>query len=123
MGLSSAGIGSGLDVTTIVSQLMAAEQQPLTTLSTKQTAYQAQLTAYGTVSSGLSTFRDALKTLSNTKLQAVTATPGDATVLTATGGTGAVPGDYSIEVTQLAQAQKLVGTGQANSNAILGTAR
>ena len=121
MGLSSAGIGSGLDVTSIVSQLMASEQQPLTTLATKQTAYQAQLTAYGTVSSGLSTFRDALNALSSTKLQAVTATPGDATVLTATGGTGAVPGDYSIEVTQLAQTQKLVATGQTSNSATIGT--
>lgn len=121
MGLSSAGIGSGLDVTGIVQQLMAAEQKPLTTLTTKQTAYQSKLTAYGTVSSGLSTFQTTLKKLSDPlKLQAVTTTPADATVLTAKGGTGAVPGGYAVEVTQLATAQKLATAGQASLQTVVG---
>ena len=53
MGLSSAGIGSGLDVASIVQQLMASEQKPLTALTTKQSTFQSKLTAYGTISSGL----------------------------------------------------------------------
>ncbi len=120
--LSSLGVGSGLDATSIVSQLMAAERQPLTALTTKQSSYQSKLTAYGTVSSGLSQFRDALATLSSSqKLQSVTTTPADATLLSATGGTGAVPGEYSVEIKQLAQAHRLASTGQASATAAIGS--
>lgn len=122
MGLSSAGIGSGLDVTSIVSQLMAVEQKPLTALTTKQSDYQAKLTAFGTIQSGISTFQSTLKKLSDAKnLQAVTATPADASVLGASGGAGAVPGSYAIEVSQLAQAQKLATAGQASAQTAIGT--
>ncbi len=122
MGLSSAGIGSGLDVNGIVSSLMAVEQKPLTALTTKQTDYKAKLTAFGSIQSGIAAFQTTLKKLSDAKnLQAVTSTPADATVLGASGGTGAVPGDYSIEVTQLAQSQKLASAGQLNAQAVIGT--
>ena len=45
--MSSPGIGSGLDVKSIVSQLMTVEQQPLARLSQKEASYQTKLTAYG----------------------------------------------------------------------------
>ena len=120
--ISSAGIGSGLDVTALVSSLMAAEQAPLTALTKKQSSYNAQLSAYGTVKSALSTFQSTMQSLSATsKLLAVTATAGDSAVLTASGGAGAVPGTYAIEVTQLAQAQKLVAAGQASDQTAIGS--
>jgi flagellar hook-associated protein 2 len=122
MGLSSAGIGSGLDVTTIVNQLMTAEQAPLNALTAKQTENQSKLTAYGTILSGLSGLQSTLKKLSDVQqLQAVTTTSADNTIVSATGGAGAVPGDYAIEVTQVAQAQKLATSGQANMQAVIGT--
>lgn len=122
MGLSSAGIGSGLDVTGMVSQLMAAEQAPLNAINTKQNTYSAQLSAYGTVKSALANLQGTLKNLNDAgKMQAVTATPSDASVLSASGGAGAVPGTYVIEVTQLAQAQKLVTTGQASDTTAIGS--
>ncbi len=120
--LVSAGIGSGLDVSAIVTQLMKASQGPMNALTTKQTAYQAQLSAYGTVSSGFSQFRTALAALTDpAKLATVTAKPTDDTVLSATGGVGAVPGSYSVVVSQLAQAQTLVSPGQLNASAVVGS--
>lgn len=122
MGLSSAGIGSGLDVTGIVSSLMAVEQKPLTALTTKQTDYKAKLSAFGSIQSGLASFQSTLKKLSDAKnLQTIKATPADASVLGTSGGAGAVPGDYSIEVTKLAQSQKLASAGQLNAQAVVGT--
>lgn len=122
MGLSSAGIGSGLDVTSIVSSLMAVEQKPLTALTTKQSDYKAKLTAFGSIQSGIAAFQTTLKKLSDAKnLQTIKATPADATVLGTSGGAGAVPGDYSIEVSQLAQSQKLASAGQLNAQAVVGT--
>ena len=120
--LVSAGIGSGLDVSAIVTQLMKASQGPMNALTTKQSAYQAQLSAYGTVSSGFSQFRTALAALTDpAKLATVTAKPTDDTVLSATGGVGAVPGNYSVEVSKLAQAQTLVSPGQLNASAVVGS--
>ncbi|PRD68460.1 flagellar hook protein FliD [Malikia spinosa] len=122
MGLSSAGIGSGLDVTNIVSQLMSIEQRPLTALTTKQSDYRAKLSAFGSIQSGISSFQSTLKKLSDPKnLQTIKATVADTAVLGTSGGAGAVPGDYSIEVTKLAQSQKLASAGQLNAQAVVGT--
>ncbi len=119
--LSSAGVGSGLDVTTLVSTLMSAEQAPLKALATQQSSYNARLSAYGTVKNALSSFQNTVKSLSDTsKLQAVTTMLLDSSVVSASGGAGAVPGTYSIEVTQLAQAQKLVAAGQASDKTAIG---
>lgn len=121
MGLSSAGIGSGLDVNGIVTSLMALEKKPLDALTTKQTDYKAKLSAFGSIQSGIASFQTSLKKLSDPKnLQTVKATAADATVLDASGGAGAVPGNYSIEVTQLAQSQKLASAGQLNAQAVVG---
>lgn len=122
MGLSSAGIGSGLDVTGIVSQLMSIEQRPLTALTTKQSDYKAKLSAFGSIQSGIASFQSTLKKLSDPKnLQTIKATVADTNVLGTSGGAGAVPGDYSIEVTKLAQSQKLASAGQLNAQAVVGT--
>ena len=56
--ISSAGIGSGLDVNSIVTQLMAIEQQPLTALQTKATTIQTTVSEYGKIKSAVSTLRD-----------------------------------------------------------------
>ena len=44
--LASPGIGSGLDVTSIVGQLMAIERRPLNALDGKEARQQAQLSAF-----------------------------------------------------------------------------
>ena len=122
MGLSSAGIGSGLDVTGIIQQLITAEKKPLDSLNSKKTDYQAKLTAFGTIKNNLSQFQTSLQNLSDvTKIQAVTATASDANVLSASGSASANPGNYNVEIQQLAQAQKLATTGQANLNTIIGS--
>jgi len=121
VGLSSAGIGSNLPVDSIISQLMAVEQQPLTALDNKVASYQAKLSAIGTVKSALSTFQTAVHGLSDlTKFLSVKATVGDTTVASATVSTGATVGNYSLEVSKLAQAQKLASAGQASASAAIG---
>ena len=63
MALSSPGLGSGLDVSGLVSQLMALERRPLTALSTKEAKYQAQLSAYGSLKGALSSFQGTVAAL------------------------------------------------------------
>lgn len=122
MGISSPGIGSNLDVNGIVSKLMAVESQPLTTLATKEASYQAQLSGFGSLSGALSAFQTAITTLSTpTTFQSVSASVGDTSILTATANSQAISGSYSVNVTQLAQAQTIMTAGQASSTTAIGT--
>ncbi len=121
MTISSPGIGSNLDVNGIVSQLIAVDSRPLTTLARQEASFQSKLSAIGSVAGSLSTFQNALHGLSDiTKFQGVRVTAADATIASVSGSSAAVPGSYALEVTQLAQAQKLTTTGQASSGAVIG---
>jgi flagellar hook-associated protein 2 len=121
VGLSSAGIGSGLDVDSLVSKLMSAEATPLNNYDTKTAAYQAKLTAYGKVSTAVGTFQAALTTLNSAAtFSALNTSSGSKDILTGTASAGAVPGKYRINVTQLAQAQSLNTGGKASTSAMIG---
>ncbi|MGB2832681.1 MAG: flagellar filament capping protein FliD [Methylotenera sp.] len=122
MPISSAGIGSGLDVNSIVSGLMAVERQPLAAVTKQKTGYESKISAYGTMKSALSTFQTAISALSNpTKFNAQTVTSGDAKVFTATANGKATNGDYGVTVNQLAKAQKLTMAGVPNTTDVIGT--
>lgn len=122
MPISSAGIGSGLDVNSIVTSLMNVERQPLTTVAKQKTDYQSQVSAYGTMKSALSTFQTAVKALSSSaKFNAQTVTSGNPAVFTATANGNATLGDYAVTVNQLAKAQKLAMAGVANTTDVIGT--
>lgn len=119
--ISSAGVGSGLDVNGIVSKLMAVEQQPIATLNKKEAAFQAKISAYGSLKSALSGFQGALLGLTNaSSFKSITATPADSTIVTASASSIAVAGSYALDITQIAQAQKLVATGQTSTTASIG---
>jgi flagellar hook-associated protein 2 len=123
MALSSPGIGSNLDVNSIVSQLMALERRPITALDKKEAGFQAQLTAYGTLKGALSSFQNALKALATpARFTGNRTGVADTTVLTASAGSGAAAGSYGIQVTALAQAHKLkTGTTFASTSETLGS--
>ncbi len=120
--VSAAGIGSGLDVNSIVNQLMAAERQPLNTLATREAGYQAKLSAYGSVKGAVAGFQGALQGLNSaSRFQTLTATSSDSSVFSASASSIAAAGAYSLEVSSLAQAQKLVAAGQTSSTAAIGS--
>ena len=122
--ITSTGFGSGLDINGLVTKLIAAESQPLQSLSTKETAYQAQLTAYGNVKSALSAFQSAVSGLeSASTFQTVAASSSDSSVYTATASGSAVPGSYAIEVTSIAKSQKLASGAFESLNDIVGTGK
>ncbi len=120
--LSSPGIGSGLDVTSIVSKLMSIESQPLTLLTAQANSYNSTISAYGSLQSALSQFQSAMSTLSDpTQYQSLSATSSNTSVAGITASNSAVPGSYSLQVAQLAQAQKLMSAGVASSSTPIGT--
>ncbi len=114
MAISAAGVGSGLDVASIVQQLMAVERQPLTRLDAQKTSYNAKLSAFGQLKSALSKLQDAAATLTKAgTFSATTTNVGDTKAFTATSTSGAQTGSYSIEVGQLARAQRTATSATA----------
>lgn len=121
MGLSSAGIGSNLDVDGIVTKLMSVERQPLKKLAVQEASYQTKLSGFGTLKGAMTAFQGAVRNLSDiSKFQGLKVSAGDATIVTASATAAAVPGSYTLQVTQLAQAQKLVASGVASDIAPVG---
>lgn len=51
--ISSVGVGSGLELGTLLTSLSAAEQTRLTPLTTQQTSYKGKLTAFSVLQSAL----------------------------------------------------------------------
>jgi len=116
MAISSPGIGSNIDVNSLVSQLMALERRPLDALNKRKSFYNDELSAYGKISSDLSAFQSAVSALKTTSsFNVFTATAADATLLTASADSTASATNHSITVTQLAQAQKLFSAAFADS--------
>lgn len=119
--LSSPGVGSNLDVKSIVSQLMTAEQLPLKALEKKETSYQAKLSAFGSMKSALSSLQSAAQTLNlSSTFSAVSASVADSSVLTATVNGASSAGSFNIEVQSLAQPQKLISSGVASKTTAIG---
>ncbi|MDE3020304.1 MAG: flagellar filament capping protein FliD [Pseudomonadota bacterium] len=120
--ISSPGIGSNLNVNSIITQLMAVASQPLNQLNAQEASYQAELSAFGTVSNALSTFQTSMNSLSTvSQFQQMQASSSNTSVISATAGSGAIPGNYNLSVTQLAASQKLVSAGQASETASIGS--
>jgi flagellar hook-associated protein 2 len=121
MAISSPGIGSKLDVNSIVTQLMQIESRPLTQLDTREISFQAKLSAFGSVRSALSQFQGAMGGLSvASRFEGSTATSTDPAAIAATASARAPAGSYSVEVSALAQNQRLVAAGQATTTASIG---
>ncbi len=107
--ISSPGIGSGINVTQLVSQLVAAERAPEDRrIQRKDSEARADLAAFSTIRNALSSLRGATNTLNT----AASAQPGRKTTVqegagfTASSDGTAALGRYNIEVVSTATAQK-----------------
>lgn len=105
--ISTLGIGSGLDLSSILDSLQAAQKATLTPISKQQSSYTAKLSGYGTLKSALVSFQTANTALNKADLFTATSTASSSTAFSATTTGNAVAGKYTINVTQLAQSQTL----------------
>jgi flagellar hook-associated protein 2 len=122
--VSSLGVGSNLDLSGLLDKLATSESAPLVALQKQQTSYTAKLSAYGTLKNALSNFQAAATKLADATLfQGVKVASSAADVLTAAGSATGVSGNYSVEVTKLAQAQSLAATGVVDPKAAVGAGR
>ncbi|APW36641.1 hypothetical protein RD110_05025 [Rhodoferax koreense] len=106
MAISSIGIGSGLDVNSIISKLTDVEKQPLTTLKADAATIQAKVSAYGQVKSLISTFSDAAAKLTrDSAWNGLTIASTNTSAVNATVTGIASASTLSVGVQKLAQAQ------------------
>ena len=119
--ISSLGVGSGLNVTGIISQLMAVQNQPVDLLQNQEASTQTLVSNFGQLQSALSTFQTAMQGLTSaSNYQSITASVANSSLASVTASSGASAGTYSLQVNQLAQAQTLVTAGQATSTGAIG---
>ena len=119
--ISSPGIGSGLDVNSIITQLVAIERQPIDALKAKSTKIQAQISEYGKLKGAIAAFRDASHKLTSGDTWGMTV--GSSTDSAAVGVTvksGAAVGSYSLQVQTLARAQSIASGVFASAAALPG---
>jgi flagellar hook-associated protein 2 len=118
--ISSAGIGSGLDVNSIVSQLVALEKAPLSTLTLKATNVQAQISAFGEIQSQFSALTDVATRISTPSVwgaRTSSSSNTSAATMTATGTANAT--SFTLDVDQLAVSQS-VSSQQLTTGAAVG---
>jgi flagellar hook-associated protein 2 len=107
--ITSSGAGSGLDVNSLVTQLVAAERAPydnrLTQADTKLTT---EFSALSQLKGAMSSFQSALSSMKDASAYVLRkVSVGDPTAFTATASSSAAPGNYDIDIVQLAKAAQL----------------
>ena len=120
--ITSAGVGSGLDLESIISASLAAENTPkLQAFAEKEENLQVELSSLGEVKSAMSKLQDTIEKLADidnfnqriANIKQPTSDDGDLISVTTT--SKITPGDFNIEVVELAQGSR------ATSNAGLFT--
>ena len=102
--ITSTGIGSGLDISAIVSSLTTAFGAAQTSqLTNQQNTLDSQVSAYGTFTAALDTLQAALPALQDpSQLAGFSATVADKNIASASTSSDAVAGTYSLQVNNLA---------------------
>lgn len=122
MTITSIGVGSGLDVETIITKLVAVERQPIVTLKSEASALQSKLSSLGKVQGYLSALQDAARKLTDASTwKAVTASASDTSALTVTASDGATAGAYNVAVSKLAMAQSVASGVFGSSSDTMGS--
>ena len=120
--ISSPGIGSGLDVNSIVTQLVAIERQPIKLLQEQAGAVQSKLSIYGLIQSKLSALRDAAAALTQSATWGQTlGSSADPSAVGISTNSTTHAGSHTVQVTSLAAAQSAAtATSYATVDAVLG---
>lgn len=121
--ITASGIGSGLDINSLVSQLVTAEGAPINLrLNRREAEFQAEVSAFGLLKSALAEFRSTQKGLAESgSFQSINSESSNPDLFTATGTADALLGSYSVQVNALAQSQKLVSKGFEDITTLLGS--
>jgi flagellar hook-associated protein 2 len=106
--ITSLGIGSGLDLNSLVTQLVSLERRPLQQMQADQRRLEGQVSSYGRIQSQFSALRDAANRLTSPELWTRTLARSSNEAAVSVGATStAAAGSYSVRVDRLAQGQTL----------------
>lgn len=120
--ITSLGVGSGLDLESILESLEESKTTSLLDpITAQEESVEAEISAYGTLTSALDTLQTAAEALADASLYESLSTSISGSGVAVTTSSEAVAGTYSIEVTQLAQAQSLATDGISDTTTTLGT--
>lgn len=121
MGISSIGLGSGLEVETIVKQLVALESKPITSLQTKASGINTQISAYSQLKSQIANLQEQVTLLTkNETWIGKTVTSGSTGIVTGTATIKAVTANYDVVVKQMASVQA-INSGVVQTSSSLGS--
>ncbi|MFI3245823.1 MAG: flagellar filament capping protein FliD [Ferrimonas sp.] len=123
MGISSPGIGSGLDIVSIVTASVNASFAPRTaSFNAQEAQINTQISALGNLKSALSAFQESAQALQ--KLDAFdkrTVSSSDSSTISATASSDSKAGSYNMVVSQLATNQKLGTAAVESADSTFGT--
>ena len=131
---SGTSTSTSIDWTSLINSAVNAKLTQATSISTSITANQAKVTAYQALQTDLSTLASGLTSLSSSIINslasnafatraATISSTGDVSAsaaLSMTVGNGAATGDHTLQISQLAAAQKVIGSSQSSQTAALG---
>lgn len=122
-GINVPGLGSGIDINGLVSQLVAVERAPAQRqIDARRAEIGTKISALGQLNGALDAVRTAFNGLRDGSVFArKVATSADAAVFTATAASTAAAGTYSVEVQDLASSQRLTSGAFASASTAVGT--
>nr|WP_321272061.1 flagellar filament capping protein FliD [Alcaligenes faecalis] len=121
MAISSIGVGSGLKLDELLEDLRKTEKKSLAVIQNRQVANTNKISAYGQLKSGLSELQAAAKKLNSEDLYGAVKTTVNSEDIKVSGTAKAAPGQYVIEVSNLATRQTLTAAAQTSRDTALGT--
>ena len=114
------GIVSGLDTSTIISQLMSIERRPQIALQNQRTQQQAAKEEFSGIRSDVNALRDLAADLRLVSgWDVITATSSDPTAVSVTGTSAATTGSFSFQVTSVATANVVYSDEYATTDTVV----
>jgi len=117
---SLSGVGSGIDTSSLITGLVNADSGRLNALKAKQTSTNSAISTLSDISSALGTLQSAVDALSTANgVGSFSGTSSSPAIAISTTG-NAKPGAYSMNVTQLAKAQRTYSNTYSAANTAVG---
>lgn len=115
---SSIGLISGIDIEGLVEQLVAIEARPRNLIQQRNVVLQSQQAAFQSINAKLLALKNTTSTLTTAStFNPKVATSSNDGVISVTGSSSALPGNYSFRVNRLVSAQQTITKGFADTNA------
>lgn len=120
-GITFGGLSSGIDTESIISRLVQLEAIPIQRLQKQQQEIQQKQNVYGQFRSALSSFAQAAGSMNVADaFNPVTASSSKMDVAILVGSSAATAGTYNLQVSKLAQAQKVATAAKTDTTTALG---